>query len=200
MPSFLLLVFVALSVGCSSSPKPQAEKSAGPESKRSLAQASYLRLAGIDGALRTLEAYAPGPDQEKDPGKAILGCPLSKRQASAWRDRLRPILVRELEHEREAFTLDRMAYGSQFSTCAASCTCGALADVVAGSEPPDAKNKKERKFVAAALKTLRRKDQAQGPLARRQCARDLASTWLCDAGARAELDGGAARSSGAPSL
>jgi hypothetical protein len=198
----LILLFVIVAIGslsaCSSSekkadPPAQAAASGSSVSKTPLSEDELFQhysVVELDAAANALKMISDEgiSDPSKDHGTAIIGCSMTRAEALKLAMPLKNLIDRDLVRERDNYTSDGEKYAEEhgFDTCAASCSCGILAEVIDKVRPADVA-KLAPEFHNRFILKLKAKAARQGIEAGMDCARK--QTWFCTSDLRNYLQG-----------
>lgn len=121
-----------------------------------------------------------------DKGSEMIGCPLTSREAMSMTMPVKSLIDQSIRVEAEAYSQNPKTYSGDhgFESCASTCACGVLSDVVEGAN--------ESTFPAGSEKIHSRNQQRLQAKAARQTAGDSLScakkqTWFCGSDLKAYL-------------
>lgn len=194
----LLVGLLVLSACASESRKPETVKPNAPavpivSTTEQISERYGLKeLDAAANALKVVfdQSLAASNDQQ---GEAVLGCPVKGDDARRMMQPLKALIDEAILKERDQYVADPKSYARDrsFETCAATCSCGSLANVL---EPVNAKTLKSanKSMHDRFLVRLQKKAAIQGPDASLACARKQA--WFCRSDLQAYLESEANKS------
>lgn len=175
-----------LVVACASKPSDSKNETpaADTSTKATAPSASEVRerytISQLDSAQNALKVIAESSnDMKHDGGTEIIGCSLTVGKANAMKMPLRSLVEGRMSSEREAYSADPAQYGdsNSFETCAASCSCGVLSEIVRGARTMKFKAK-ETKYHERWIARLKLKASALGERELKSCA--MKQNWICE--------------------
>lgn len=173
----------ALVAACASKPTESKNETPAAGAKPTAPSSNEIRdrytISQLDSAANALKIVADSSkDMKHDGGTEIIGCPLTVAKANAMRMPIRSLIENRIYSERDSYSADPTQYGdsNSFETCAVTCSCGVLSEIVRGARTGSFKAK-DAKYHERWTARLKLKSTTLGERELKTCA--MKQTWIC---------------------
>ena len=147
-------------------------------------------IVELDAAANLLKVVIDesGGKLNDDKGTDVVGCPLTGKQATTMTMPVKSLIDQQMKSESESYQTDPKNYAIEkgFETCAATCSCGVLSDVVNGADETALPPGSSGRLQARNKQRLSMKASHQTARDSLSCARK--QSWFCGSDLKAYLE------------